>query len=132
QNQVRKDRTVLRAERPVSRVVDHGSDDVCRKHVGRELHTLKLQIDGGCESFERERLRETGHTFEKDVAIAEETNNQAIDELLLTTTRASHLLTKRLHPLRFRPQSFVDGLNPGVGLTNRRLRPLLICGGASW
>src|SRR5262249_25024922 len=85
-----------------------------------------MQTDRGCESFERERLRETRDTFEKDVAIAEQANDQAIDKLLLTNDHASHLLTKRLHSLRICSHSFVDGLNSSVGLTNRRLLPLLV------
>src|SRR5215471_4384715 len=121
---------MLRAERAVARVVDHRSDDVCREHVGCKLQALKMKTDRGCESLERQRLRETGHTFEKDVAIAKQANDQAIDELLLTNNHASHLLTKRLHPLRIRPHSFVDGLNPSIGLADCRLRPLLVERGA--
>src|SRR5262249_46843010 len=121
----------LRTERAIPRVVDHGSDDVCGEHVGCELQALKMQTDRGCESFERKRLRETGHTFEKDVAIAKQTNDQAINELFLTNDHASHLLAKRLHPLGVGAHSFVDGLDPSVRLTDRRLCPMRVRRGAS-
>ena len=71
EDEVREDRAVLRAERAVARVVDHGADDVRREHVGRELQALEIQADRGGERLERERLREAGHAFEQDVAVAD-------------------------------------------------------------
>ena len=118
EDQVRKNRTVLRAERAVARVVDHGADDVRGQHVGSKLQALKIQTDRGGERLERERFREAGHAFEKDVAVADQADDEPIDEFLLADDNASHLLTKRLHPRGRRAYVVVDRLNANIWIAD--------------
>jgi hypothetical protein len=45
-----------------------------------------------------ERLREAGHAFEQDVAVGEEADQEAVDEVLLTDDDPGDLLAEARHP----------------------------------
>ena len=72
EHEVRENGAVLGAEGAVARVVDHRADDVGGQHVRRELEAAEAQTYGAGERLERKRLGETGHAFEKDVAVADQ------------------------------------------------------------
>ena len=46
----------------------------------------------------RGRVREAGHALEQDVAVADQSDHEAIEELFLADDDAGHLLTERLSP----------------------------------
>ena len=82
QDEVAEDRAVLGVEAAVARVVDHGADDVGGQHVGRELEAVELQLRGGGQRLERERLGQARHAFEEDVAVGDQADEQAVHEVL--------------------------------------------------
>ena len=71
------------------------------QHVRRELHALEVAARSPPASvFKRERLRQTRHAFEKDVAVADEAHHEPVDELLLADDDARHLLPQAAAPTR--------------------------------
>ena len=87
-------------EAAVVRIVNHGADDVGGQHVRRELNPLEAEIDASGQRFEGERFCQAGHAFEKDVAIGDQRNEQAVEQLLLPDNHPCHLLLQRAHPCR--------------------------------
>ena len=51
-------------------------------------------IAGG-ERLDRQRLGQAGHAFEQDVAVGEQPDEQAVDQMLLADNHASHFLLQR-------------------------------------
>ena len=118
QNEIAENRAVLGAEAAVLRIVNHRAHDVGGQHVRRELNTLEAEVDASGEGFERERFCQAGHAFEQDVAVGDERNEQAVDQMLLADNHAPHLLLQRAHPRRSLLHRIMHRLNgrvrPGV------------------
>jgi len=89
---------VLCAEGIVTRVIDHRADNVRWKHVRRELKTAEAQTHGARERFERQGFGETGHAFKENMTVADEPDNEALDEVLLPDDHAADFLPERLYP----------------------------------
>jgi hypothetical protein len=70
-------------ELAVARLEDHGADDVARQEVGGELDALELHAQRAAEAAHEEGLGEAGHALEEDVAVGEEGDEQALDNLVL-------------------------------------------------
>jgi hypothetical protein len=98
EDEVREDRALLHAVFTGLRVVDQRADDVGGQKVGRELNAREVCLDGLGERADGERLGEAGDAFEEDVAVAEEADEQAVDEVLLADDDASDLFTESRHP----------------------------------
>ena len=111
QNEVAENGAVLGVERSFARIVNHRADDVGGQHVGRELQPLKLHLRGRRERFERERLRQAGHAFQKDVAVGDEADEQAVHEMFLANEDAADFLAQRRDPRGILAHGFVDGLD---------------------
>ena len=60
--------------------------------------TREVGVDGLREGAHRERLREARDAFEEDVAVGEETDQEAIDEVLLADDDTSDLFAEARHP----------------------------------
>ncbi len=122
QNEIAENRAMLGAEAAVLRVVNHRAHDVGGQHVRRELKTLEVEVDGAGQRFERERLGQAGHAFEQDVAVGDERNEQAVDQMLLADNHAPHLLLQRAHPGRSLLHRIMHRLNGRIGPGVRRSR----------
>ena len=70
-------------ELAVARLEDHGAHDVGGEEVGGELDALELHAKGAAEATDEQGLGEAGHAFEEDVAVGEEGDEQAFDDLVL-------------------------------------------------
>ncbi len=76
QDEIAEYRTVLGAECPVLRVVDHGPDDVGGQHVGRELQPLEMQRDAAGQRLQRQGFGQAGHAFQQHVAVGQQRDQQ--------------------------------------------------------
>ena len=65
-------------------VVDLRTDEVGRQQVGRKLYAVEIGVDGFGRCFDEQRLGETGHAFEQDVAVCQQRNQDAFDQAFLT------------------------------------------------
>ena len=83
---------------PRARIVNKRADQIRRQQVGRELQALEPGLDRGGHRFDRERLGEAGHAFEKNVAIGEQTEQKPIDQIFLSDDDMSNLLAQRRNP----------------------------------
>ena len=83
----------------------------------------KLRLTRSGERLERERLGQAGHAFEQDVAVGDQRNEQAVDQMLLADDDASHLLLQRAHPRRSFLHRLIDRLNGRVWSGGRRSWP---------
>jgi hypothetical protein len=91
QDEVREDRAELRGELTLQVVVDDGADEIRRQEVRRELHTRELRADGVAERAHRQRLRESGHALEQDVAATEQADEDALDHVGLADDHLADL-----------------------------------------
>ena len=72
QYEIGENRAFLYLELLVFNAVYHCSEHVGREKVGRELDSAVFCVDKLCKCFYCQRFGQTGHTFEKDVAVGEE------------------------------------------------------------
>ena len=64
----------------IARVVDEGTREIARQEVGRELNAAEIGVNDLCQGAGGQRLRHPGNAFKEDVAIAEQGEEQAVDE----------------------------------------------------
>ena len=98
EDEVGEDRAALHGVFAGLRIVDERAHDVGRQQVGRELDAREVGVDGLRERAHGQRLREAGHAFEEDVAVGEEADQQAIDEVLLADDDPGDLFAEARHP----------------------------------
>ena len=84
----------------VAGVVDERAGDVRGQQVGCELHAVKRRVNGRSERAHRERLREAGYAFEQHVAVREQADEQAIDQVLLADDNLPDDLAQTCDPCR--------------------------------
>ncbi len=65
------------------RIVNLRADDVGGQHVGRELQAREFHADTIRHGFHGERLGQTGHAFQEDVAVGEQADDESLSEILL-------------------------------------------------
>jgi hypothetical protein len=92
QDPVVEDRSLLEAELAlaVGLVVDLRAGDVRRQQVGRELDARQPGLEVLRQALHRARLRQTGQALDPQVAVGEETDEQALDDLLLADDGGRH------------------------------------------
>ncbi len=73
-----------------------GAGDVRRQQVGRELDARKVAVQVLRQRLDRARLGEPGQPLDQDVAIRQETEDEALDDVLLPDDRAPHPGDERL------------------------------------
>ena len=89
---------MLGAESAILRVVDHGSNDIRGQHVGRELQAFELHIHAARQCFQGQRLSEARHSLQQHMAIGEQSDQQPVDQVLLTHDDPADFLLQRPDP----------------------------------
>ena len=84
QQEVGHHRAELGVELFLALAVDASTDDVGRHQVGGELNTGEGPAHHLGESLDRKCLGNTGHTFEQHVPLGEQTDQNSLDEPVLT------------------------------------------------
>ena len=93
QQQVREHRPFLRRELAGLRRIDERAHDIGRQKVRRERDALEVKAERLGERVHAERLGEARHTFQKDVPVGDEREDEPIDELLLPNDDLADLFT---------------------------------------
>ena len=75
------------------RVVDLRARDVRRQQIRRELNPREVRFKIRGERFHGARFREPRKTFNEQIAVGEQTHNQAIDESRLSDDRFADLVS---------------------------------------
>ncbi|MDT4814903.1 hypothetical protein FQZ97_479210 [compost metagenome] len=83
EHQVVEDRPLLEHEAAGFRTVDLGAGDVRRQQVGGELDAVELRLDAFGQLLDRLGLGQPRGAFHQQVAVGEEGDQQAVDELFL-------------------------------------------------
>ena len=83
EHEVGENRAFLYLELFALDAVDHGADYVGGEQVGRELDAAVARIDELREGFDGKGLCKAGDAFEEHVAVAEQSDEQALHEVLL-------------------------------------------------
>ncbi|MNT56664.1 hypothetical protein D3C72_1939820 [compost metagenome] len=78
-----EDRPLLEHEAAVFRTVDLGAGDIGRKQVRGELDAMELRLHTVRQVLDRLGLGQAGRTFHQQVAVCEQGDQQAVDELFL-------------------------------------------------
>ncbi len=83
QHQVVENRPLLEHEAAGFRTIDLGAGDVGRQQVGGELDTVELRLDAFGQFLDGFGLGQARRAFDQHVAVGEQYDQQAIDQLLL-------------------------------------------------
>ena len=86
---IRENRAFLRREIACFRIVDHCSDDVRRQQIRRELNSMETRLQALREARHRQRLRQTGHTFNQHMVVAKQRQQQTADQFVLPDDHAA-------------------------------------------
>ena len=133
QDEVGEERPLFGGELACSRIVDEGADEVCGEEVRCELDPLELGVDAGGEGFDGEGFCDAGNSFEEDVAVGEEADEEAVDERLLADDDAGDFVVERFDPLAGLGDLFGKFLWAGHRLVRegcrvaRSVRPMAKC-----
>ena len=92
-------------------VVDHRADHVRWEQIGRELDSLELRRDGVADRVDRQRLREAGDAFEKDVSSGEKSDEDPVDHHILADHDLVDLVKNLIDESALALNHFVDGTN---------------------
>lgn len=79
-----KHRTLLKFKRTVLGAVNFRTGEVGGKEVRGELNPVKIALEPVAEHLDRAGFGETGRAFDEQVAIGQKTDEQPVDEVLLT------------------------------------------------
>ncbi len=90
ENKVGEDRSLRDVIFPILRAVDQIAHDVGGQQVRRELDAAEARLHRRREGADGKRLGQTGHAFEQHVAVGEQADQQALDQLFLANNHAAH------------------------------------------
>jgi len=79
-------------------VIDHGADDIGGEEVWSELNALESRLNGRGEGAHGECFGQTGDAFQEDVAIGQESDEEAVNQMVLADEDAPDFGSKGLHP----------------------------------
>ncbi len=91
EEQVREDRALVDAKLAGPLLEDLAADDVARQQVDRELHAGEGEVDRLRDRLHKQRLRDAGHAFKKEMTAGEERDEHPLDDGLLTDDGAGDL-----------------------------------------
>jgi hypothetical protein len=92
---VREDRPEARAERLIRGVVDHRPVQIGRQEIRGELDPPEARLDRVGERLHSERLGETGHAFDQQMPVAQEREQEPVDQVVLSDDDLAHLVQHR-------------------------------------
>ena len=93
------------------RAVDEGADQVGRQQIGRKLQPLERRLDRLGERRDRERFGKSGNALDENVLVAEQGQQQAVDELLLPDDDLADLAADLTEQNAFALDFFDDGFD---------------------
>ena len=82
----------------VLRIVNQRADDVGGQQIGRELDAMKLRLHRRRERADGQRLGQSGHAFEQDVAVGQQADEQPVNELFLADDDVGDFLAQLADP----------------------------------
>ena len=100
QDEVGEDGAFFGEELAVAGVVNEGAEDVGGQEVGRELDAGEVGLDGAGEGADGEGFGEAGDAFEQDVAVGEQADEEAFDEVLLADDDFADFGAQQADPAR--------------------------------
>ena len=96
-NQIVKQRSLSKFESAFLRPIDIGTREIRRQQIGRELHTMKIAFDTLGEHLDRTRLCEARSSLHEQMAIAQQCNEHAVDQMGLTNDQATRVRLQLLY-----------------------------------
>ena len=90
-----EDRPALEFERGGLRAIDLGAGEVGRQQVRRELHAVEIALDACGELLDRGGLGKAGRALDQEMAVGEQSDQQAVDQRLLADDALAELGAKR-------------------------------------
>ena len=108
EQQVREDRPLARHELAGLLLEDEGAHEVGRQQVRGELDAREVEVEHLPERLHRERLGETRHALDQQVAAAEQRHHHPLDERLLADDHLADLVDRRLHQDRLLAHGLVQ------------------------
>jgi hypothetical protein len=113
QHKIGEDWTLLHRELLVLLVVNQRSYDVGRQQVWCELNPAEVASHRFAEASDGQRFRQTRDTFQKDVPIGKQANQQSVHHACLAHNGSAHFGTDQMDKLTFFCNPGVDGLDVG-------------------
>ena len=100
QDQVMEQRALAKFERAFLRPVDVRARQVGRQQVGRELQAVEVALDALGQHLNRARLGEAGRALDKQVSVAQQRDQHAIDQVRLPDNQAAGVRFELLKMVR--------------------------------
>jgi hypothetical protein len=85
------------AKFPLGLVEDFGADDIRGQQIDRELDPAELHVDRLGEAIDEQRLGQTGHALQEQVATGEKGDEQSLYHNILTDDDLGNALTNSLN-----------------------------------
>ena len=99
EQEVAEDRAELGVERALAGAVDARADEVGRDEIGRELDAREAAAEHAGRRLDRQRLGETGHALDQQVALREQADEHALEHRVLAGDDAADLEQRLLEAL---------------------------------
>ena len=78
-------------------VIDACAHQIGRNEVRRELDALELALHRACQGLDRQRLRQSGHPFDQQMALGQHGHHHALKKAVLTYDHPFHFVKNALH-----------------------------------
>ena len=111
QDEIGEDRTFADLELLALLRIDHRAYDIGRKQVRSKLDPAELRIHRRRKRVDGQRLCQTGHTFEQDMPIREEADQQILYQMLLPHYDLVHLHCEDVHERTFTLNAVIQFFN---------------------
>ena len=97
QHKISEDRTTFDLEFFAFLTVNLCTDNVGRQQVRRKLNTAEIGFDEVTQRLDSQRLGQTRHTFQQNVTIAQQADEQALHEVLLAYNHLIHAQSEGIY-----------------------------------
>ncbi len=118
QHEIRKHRAVLGAVFPIVLIVNHGTHNVGRQQIRRELDALKFRLDDRGKRFHGHGFGQAGNAFQQNMTVRQQADEQTLNHVFLADDDFAHLLGDFLDKCAFFLNPGIDGLNVNVHLSS--------------
>ena len=92
-------------------IVDKSSDQIGREQIGSELNSLEFRLNCPGESFYGHRFREAGDSFEKNVSVGKQADEQSLNHIFLSNNNFPDFHREQVNKRTFALNLLVDSFN---------------------
>ena len=111
QHEIGEDRTLLDRELFGLLAVNQCTDQIGGQQIGGKLNTAEPGVYGLCQCRNGKRFGQSRNTFQQNVAIGQQSDQQRVDQMFLSDDHFTHLHVQRIDEYAFPFDAFIQLLN---------------------